>query len=388
MRRFAKAGSPRRGGHAMRILLLLTDGYGCPGGIARVNLDLIDALSGCPAVEEIVVLPRRSMGRPDVSSAKLVYDDRASRGVPHYLARCARWMLMGRRFDLVICTHVNLQPLAWVASRANVAPSALFLHGIEAWVAPRNWLSRLTVGGAHWYLAATELTLGRARSWLRIPRSQSITLPFCVDLARFTPGHASAAVIEKYRLDGAIVLLTLGRLAAAERYKGYDEILEILSQLRSVERRLIYVIAGDGDDRVRLQSKALALGVADQVRFTGWVSEDEKVELYRAARAFALAGRGEGFGIVLLEALACGVPVVASTLDGSFEAIKNGQLGIVVDPRDPLSLRDGILEALRRPVGVRLPGLEYFSREEFRERVRNAVLRMVEPGRRIPVSQS
>jgi glycosyltransferase involved in cell wall biosynthesis len=182
--------------------------------------------------------------------------------------------------------------------------------------------------------------------------------------------------------------LTLGRLAAAERYKGYDEILEILSQLRSVERRLIYVIAGDGDDRVRLQSKALALGVADQVRFTGWVSEDEKVELYRAARAFALAGRGEGFGIVLLEALACGVPVVASTLDGSFEAIKNGQLGIAVDPRDPLSLRDGILEALRRPVGVRLPGLEYFSREEFRERVRNAVLRMVEPGRRIPVSQS
>jgi glycosyltransferase involved in cell wall biosynthesis len=86
------------------------------------------------------------------------------------------------------------------------------------------------------------------------------------------------------------------------------------------------------------------------------------------ADAFLLPSQGEGFGFVLLEAMACGVPVVASALDGGREAVREGQLGILVDPRDRTSVVRGIREALARPRAVPA-GLEYFSFDRFRERV-------------------
>ena len=101
-----------------------------------------------------------------------------------------------------------------------------------------------------------------------------------------------------------------------------------------------------------------------------------------------LAGWGEGFGLVLLEALACGVPVVASKLDGSYEAVKQGALGVAVDPRDPDALCAGILEALRRPSGRRVLGLEYFSREAFGQRIHDLIAQIVGTGHRHSVPQT
>lgn len=364
----------------MRILLIITDGYGCPGGIARVNLDLFDTLCADPSVNEIVAVPRRTMADPGPLPAKLVYDKAASGGRLRYGARLLQRLLTDRNFDLVLCTHLHLQPFASLSARLCGAPSALFLHGIEAWSAPRQMIRRLAANTADWYLSSTEMTLDRARTWLRIPESRTIVAPFGVDLARYTPGPASAEVLDKYDLREKVVVLSLGRLAATERYKGCDEIIDILGRLRAVEPRLVYVIAGDGDDRARLETKARDLGVARNVRFTGHISESEKVELYRVARAFALAGWGEGFGLVLLEALACGVPVVASTLDGTYEAIKRGTLGVAVDPHDANALYAGILEALRRPAGQRLLGLDYFSPEAFGQRVHDMIVQIAGGG--------
>ena len=102
--------------------------------------------------------------------------------------------------------------------------------------------------------------------------------------------------------------------------------------------------------------------------FVGRIREEEKADHYRLADAFLLPSQGEGFGFVLLEAMACGVPVVASSLDGGREAVRGGQLGVLVDPRDRASVVRGIREALARPRSVP-PGLEYFSFDRFRERV-------------------
>jgi glycosyltransferase involved in cell wall biosynthesis len=370
----------------MRVLLILTDGYGCPGGIARVNLDLIDSFCADTSVSKVVALARRTHARPEPINPKLDYDERASRGNLCFVTSLLRRVLVEGRYDLVVCTHLHLQPVAWLSARLCGAPSVLFFHGIEAWAVPRQALRRLAAKGADWYVAATALTLDRARRWLTIPDTRRIVAPFGVDLTRYVPGTVSAEVLEKYRLRDTVVLLSLGRLASGERYKGYDEILGILGRLRIAEPRLVYVIAGDGDDRSRLEAKARDLGIAAYVRFTGYVSEAEKLELYRAARAFVLAGWGEGFGLVLLEALACGVPVVASTLDGSFEAIKEGALGVAVDPHDPDALCAGILEALRRPSGQRLPGLGYFSREAFSHRIHDLIARIAGEtyGRSVP----
>lgn len=371
----------------MRILLILTDGYGCPGGIARVNLDLFETLCADPLVSEVVAVPRRTLAYPEPLPAKLVYEEAASgKGKIRYAARLLRRLLTDRSFDLILCTHLHLQPFATLSARLCGAPSALFLHGIEAWSAPRQVIRRVAANTADWYLSSTEMTLQRARTWLRIPESRTVVAPFGVDLARYSPGPASAEILDKYGLREKVVVLSLGRLAATERYKGCDEIISILGRLRETEPRLVYVIAGEGDDRARLEAKARDLGVAENVCFTGHISESEKVELYRIARAFALAGWGEGFGLVLLEALACGVPVLASTLDGTYEAIKRGALGVAVDPHDANALCAGILETLRRPAGQRLLGLEYFSHEAFGQRVHDMIVRVagVGYGRSVP----
>src|SRR5690606_32260562 len=110
----------------------------------------------------------------------------------------------------------------------------------------------------------------------------------------------------------------------------------------------------------------------DSVVFSGWIPEAEKVAHHRLADVFVLPGRKEGFGIVFLEAAACGVPVVASVLDGSGEAMLDGALGELVDPRDLDSVSAGILRALARPKRVP-PELASLASDSFVERVHQLV---------------
>ncbi|MGH6923676.1 MAG: glycosyltransferase, partial [Propylenella sp.] len=92
----------------------------------------------------------------------------------------------------------------------------------------------------------------------------------------------------------------------------------------------------------------------------------------RLADAYVMASRWEGFGIVVIEALACGVPVVGSTADGTQEALLHGELGAAVDPDDPDALEEAILEALARP--KRPPErLSFFAFENFEARLRAAL---------------
>ena len=110
----------------------------------------------------------------------------------------------------------------------------------------------------------------------------------------------------------------------------------------------------------------------DNTVFVGFIEEPEKGDYFRLADAFVMPGRGEGFGFVFLEALACGVPCVGSQLDGSREALRDGKLGELVDPDDPVSVRDGILRALDKPKVIPA-GLAHFSWPRFRQRTAAAV---------------
>jgi phosphatidyl-myo-inositol dimannoside synthase len=360
----------------MRVLYLLTDAFGRSGGIAQFNRDLLKAVCAHPSVETVVALPRNLDGPVGELPEKLRFDVRAARGKVPFALTLLGWLVKRPAFDLIICTHLNLQPLALLAHWLSRAPSILVLHGVEAWTPPRQLVRRVAVGRAEWVAAVSRVTLERFRTWALIPEDRAIVLPCCVDLDRFTPGEPAPPVLRKYELGGKVVILTLGRLAATERYKGFDELLESLTRLQAVHPSLLCVIAGSGDDRARLEAKARALGVADRVRFTGYVPDSEMVDLYRSARVFVLAGRGEGFGIVLLEAMACGVPAVASTLDGSIEAVQGGELGVAVDPRDRDALVEGIGRALQRPVGERPHGLDYFGYPAFETRAHALLTRV------------
>jgi glycosyltransferase involved in cell wall biosynthesis len=159
-------------------------------------------------------------------------------------------------------------------------------------------------------------------------------------------------------------------LDPGERYKGIDEVLEVLPEVLREIPELVYVIGGKGNDRGRLEEKARAMGVAEQVIFAGFVPEEEKADAYRLANLFVMPGWGEGFGIVYLESAGCGVPVLGSTLDASAEVIARAGIGEAVNPKNPEELKVAIVRMLRNPLKGPFQGLEMFNRQSFRQRVR------------------
>jgi len=166
--------------------------------------------------------------------------------------------------------------------------------------------------------------------------------------------------------------MTVGRLVSAERFKGFDEVLEAIPSLLHHYPDLHYLIIGDGDDMPRLKRKVRDLQLVNRVTFAGYIKEDEKADHYSLADAYVMPSRGEGFGIVFLEAMACGVPTVGSLVDGSREALLNGKLGLLVDPSDHLAVADSIRTALSTPRGVPV-GLDFFSYPAFASRVNSLV---------------
>lgn len=361
----------------MRIVTLLTDAYGGIGGIAKFNRDLLAALADLPECREILAYPRLVQREPEAIPPKVEYRFDAARGKGAYVA--AVLGLMARVWepvDLVICGHVNLLPLAWPLARLKRCPLLLIVHGIEVWSPHPNRLVRRLLWRTDRVAAVSRYTAERLAAWSGVPVEHFRILPNCVDLGEYYPRPRDVALARRYGLEGRRVLVTVGRLAGKERYKGFDEVLEALPELLREEPGLCYVIVGDGADRPRLEEKAAGLGLADHVIFTGYVSEEEKKGWYSLADVFVMPSRGEGFGIVFLEAMASGVPVIGSSVDGSREALLDGRLGLLVDPGDRGALIAAIREAFSRPRG-RPPGVEYFDVAAFQQRVTELVRELV-----------
>lgn len=183
--------------------------------------------------------------------------------------------------------------------------------------------------------------------------------------------------------DGQVALLTLSRLVPR---KGMDRVIEAAARLAPTHPELVVLVAGSGRDRRRLERLAARTGAP--VRFLGRVPEETKPALYGACDVFAMLCRvrwggleQEGFGIVFLEAAACGVPQIAGRSGGSAEAVAHGESGVVVDrPDDPAAVAAAIAglvddASTRAAMGeaARRRAAELFSYDLLAARYRDAV---------------
>ena len=298
----------------MNLLVLVTDAFGGRGGIAKFNRDLLAGLCLHPDVSEVTALPRVIVEETGVLPRGLVFETAAAHGKAAYVYFLGKLLAERKAFAAVVCGHLHLLPLAAIAAGRYGVPLLLVVHGIEAWRRPRIRGLVRSLRAVDAFVSVSHFTKKRLLEWAPLREDQAHIVPDCVDLAKFGPGPKPAYLRQRYGLSGRRVIMTLARLSASERYKGVDEVLELIPSLAETIPDLAYVIVGDGDDRPRLQSKAVRLGVADRVVFAGRILEEEKADHYRVADAFVMPGRGEGFGIVYLEAMACGIPVVASVL--------------------------------------------------------------------------
>jgi glycosyltransferase involved in cell wall biosynthesis len=352
----------------VRLLVFNTDAFGGFGGIAKYNRDLLTCLCSFPGVRDVVVLPRLAPSTTGVLPEGLRLRTGAHGGKLRYGLASMRELATFRGFDAVVCSHIHLLPFAYVAAKRFRCPLVLFIYGIDAWEPSRRREVRAFAHRVDAVVSISRETLDRFRRWAPVPENRCHVLPNAFTQEDFSAGPKSPELVARYGLEGKRVLMTLGRMAATERYKGFDEVLEQLPWLLEREPYLAYLVVGDGTDRPRLEAKAAGLGLPGRIVFTGRIPEEEKADHYRLADVYVMPSYGEGFGFVFLEAMACGIPVVASKVDGSREAVRDGLLGELVDPADPVQVREGILAALAKPRGVVPDGLSYFAFERFEER--------------------
>jgi teichuronic acid biosynthesis glycosyltransferase TuaC len=165
------------------------------------------------------------------------------------------------------------------------------------------------------------------------PASRVVTLRNGVDLKRFSPGDRDAS---RARLGlGGFTLLSVGSLIPR---KGHELIIAALTELPD----MTLMIAGSGPMRAELERTAQEKGVAARVRFLGEIAHDALTDAYRAADIFVLASSREGWANVLLEAMACGTPVVATNVNGTPEVITDPKLGALVEERSASALARAI----------------------------------------------
>jgi phosphatidyl-myo-inositol dimannoside synthase len=356
----------------VRVQMLLTDAFGSLGGISQFNRDFLAALNACSSVERVHVLPRL-ITEPieEVIPEAIVFNRKAARGRIAFARQLLWHSLRGERVDLVICGHLNLLPLAWLAAKRQQARLALIVHGYEAFDPSRHPLTNLLVDRIDAFVAVSRYSADRFVQWSNIDRDRGFILPNCVDVNRFTPGERDWRLVDRYGLRSSKVMLTVGRMAVGERYKGFDEVIDVLPQLLQRFPDLKYLIVGDGSDRGRLETTVKMLGLSNYVIFAGRIPESEKVAHYHLADAFVMPSYGEGFGIASIEAAACGIPIVGSSTDGSRDALLDGRLGRMVDPKKPDELIEAITAALS--AGARRQGrndlVETFDVGRFRARV-------------------
>ena len=266
---------------------------------------------------------------------------RTFRGSRKALAAGVLVQQIGRSKPVIVFDHLGLARVEALLPRAMRSPYLVFLHGIEVW-RPLTWEWRRTLLGATQRVANSAFTRRRAMDsspWL--PRTGVLHL--CLE-----EGEPKNERNERL-LDcaGSDFLLTVGRMAADERYKGFDELLAAMPEVLAGVPTARLVIAGDGDDRVRLQARAADLGLAGSVVFTGFVNEATLRELYARCAVFAMPSRNEGFGLVYLEAMRAGKPCLALRGSAAGEIIEDGVTGALVEDGSEEQLVNALVRLLR-----------------------------------------
>ncbi len=238
-------------------------------------------------------------------------------------------------------------PEGWLALRCKRRlglPYAVYVHGEELRVFQSSreltWMARRVYRHADLVIANSHNTAGLLRESWPVSAERLRVLHPGVDTTYFRPSPPDAEVRGQLGWHDRPVILTVGRL---QKRKGHDMLIRALPAIRQQVPRVLYAIVGDGDERAALQRLVDELRLGEHVRFHGSPGDDVALRTYQQCDLFALPNREvdgdfEGFGIVLLEAQACGKPVVAGASGGTPETISPGRTGHIVDCSRPDAL--------------------------------------------------
>ena len=285
-----------------------------------------------------------------------------------------RWLLCD--WDLILLAHVNFSSLINIARPLKRTPVMGWVYSMETWLPVTGMrrrgmqrIDRLLYDSAHARDRSYE-----ANPWLRRLDDGVCYLGLMPPAGPLAVGSLPPDVREPFAL-------TVGRISRAERYKGLEEMIRAWSAVERERPGLSLVVIGDGDDRPRLAALAQQLGA--NVRFLGAADDRTRDDCLRRCRCFCMPSKAEGFGLVYLEAMREGKPVLAGRLDAGREVIVDGVTGRAVDAGNEAELIGGLLDVSGdRAAAFGLAGRKRFEEEfdfpHFRDRLAAEVRRLTD----------
>jgi phosphatidyl-myo-inositol dimannoside synthase len=318
------------------------------------------------ACDDVTVLvlhePVRSNGQAAHLEGAEVHG--ASGRASRFVAAAARCAVSADRSTTVVVNHVHLAPAA-LAFAARSASLLTIIHGVEAW-RPLTWLQRVALDRSARIVAVSAFS--RDRFHAANPHFASRTVDVC---------HLGLEAILTSRgpADPAPSALIVGRMAHDERYKGHDLLIDIWRDVTADVPGAVLRIVGDGDDRPRLERKAASMNLGDRIVFLGRVSDERLAHEYERCTAVVMPSRGEGFGLVFIEAMRAARGCIGGQGSAS-EIIVDGETGFVVDPEDRVHLHQAVVRMLRDRTATAAMGvrgrarfLQHFTEDHFRGRL-------------------
>ncbi len=360
-----------------RVLLLMPEiGPRRGGGIHRVGcglMRLLDAKQRAGAVQARVL----SLGTPDDDAQARELHDTWGDRLAWYGNRRLRFSIaalaaMARWADAAVFTHVGPASLLPLLPRPFRPASLAFIHGIEVW-RPLKTRHRLALRSTDRVVSNSEFTARKARG----------VNPWLNGVLHCPLGIQEGAAADPAGIDRVLGfcpsrhdILIVARMIKGQCRKGHRELIAAMGQVVAAVPDARLIIAGTGDNVESYREMARRSPAADRIVFVGFVGDDVLRGLYHRIGVFAMPSRQEGFGLVYAEAMAAGLPCVASNCDASGEVVVDGETGIVVDPGDTGSLADALIriltdETLRRRLGEngRKRFEEHFTEQRFHQRV-------------------
>ena len=219
-------------------------------------------------------------------------------------------------------------------------------HGIDVWE-PLSARRHAALLAADLLMAPSFYTAQKLTEVQSVPPQKIRKLPWPLNEEVLRMSESPADLPLPQNFPRSPVILTVGRWAASERYKGADDLIHAVAKLRPAFPGLNLVAVGGGDDVPRLKKIASDLNVAAAVHFLEGISRRELAACYARADIFALPSTGEGFGFVFLEAMAFGKPLVGAQAGGATDLIEDGVNGLLVPPHDQAALAQAIERLLR-----------------------------------------
>jgi phosphatidylinositol alpha-1,6-mannosyltransferase len=257
-------------------------------------------------------------------------------------------------FDWLFFDHLGPATVQSLLPARLRRPYGIFLHSIEAWN-DLNPGKRRALKEARVRIANSEYTAQRILTAhpdvgdIQVchlglpPREVRASVP---STAAGDDGPIDRLTLDRMRRNAVLIV---GRMASSERYKGHEQLIRIWPHVRRHVPDAQLVLVSRGDDRDRLMRLAAGQSADDTIFFTGWVNDATLGAIYRRAKVFALPSHGEGFGLVLIEAMRHALPCVASHSDATREIVVDGETGFLVDHDNGDDICGAIVKLLNDP---------------------------------------